>query len=138
MQSQVLRRLSAACCLVLAAAGCAALGLHRFTSHSEEFGAVKIWSEGATRHIEDVRQTTSRDPAGRLVVRLTWRNTSDKPCKVRIRKTFFDEDGLAEKDAYQWDIHEVPVGEEFIEWFSRTPQAARYVIEVRSAGGWLF
>ena len=62
---------------------------------------------------------------------MRWFNRSSKPYKARVRAAFFDEKGLAERDSFRWDIQEFSPGGQAIEWTSHTPDAVRYLIEVR-------
>jgi len=93
----------------------------------------------ACRRLRLLVHERRRDRAGRLVVRTEWRNESDKPYEARIRVSFFDKEGRKENGSEPWDRQVFqPRGVQIIEWTANTPDAVRYMIEVKSASAWPF
>jgi len=93
----------------------------------------------ACRRLRLLVHERRRDRAGRLVVRTEWRNESDKPYEARIRVSFFDKEGRKENGIEPWDRQVFqPRGVQIIEWTANTPDAVRYMIEVKSASAWPF
>ncbi len=139
MQGKLARCLLVVFCLVLMqGTGCAVLGPHTVAKHPGEFGAVRVLGRRARRRIKVLEQGAHRDAEGRLVARVRWLNTADKPYKAQIRRAFYDEKGMLERRSFMWDLHTFDAGENVIEWTSYTPEAVRYLIEVRGRGSWPF
>lgn len=96
-------------------------------------GEIKICDFATCRRLRVLDHTFERDDEGRLIVWVTWLNVSGKPYKARIRRAFFDENGLPEQGSFRWDRGTFPPGEQPSQWTSYSKDAVRYRIDVERA-----
>ncbi|MFO8009085.1 MAG: hypothetical protein R6V05_15275 [Candidatus Brocadiia bacterium] len=85
------------------------------------------------RHLRIVRHTWRRDPGGRLVAGVVFRNVRQEDYLAEVRVVFRDSEGKAEVGPAPPDTQRFPPGETRIEWTSYRPEAAEYCIELSSA-----
>ena len=118
--------------------GCALLCPRAPAQALSECGEIRL-DYPACRKLRTVAHKTWRDGAGLLVVRTEWRNTSASPFQAQVRALFFDHEGNREQNEERWDPHTFPPGSgHIIECSSETPDAVRYLIEVKSSSRWPF
>jgi hypothetical protein len=118
--------------LVCGTAGCESLSTPDEPEFRTDAGRIEM-DVRSRRRLEVSEHSSRRDDDGHLVVRITFNNTSDKDYVANIRVRFTKADGLMERRAYDTDMHQIPPGLYAAEWTSYTPDAASYVVEVRTA-----
>ena len=120
-------------CVVAAGVGCAMFCPRPGPARATESGRIEI-DRPACRSLRVLSHSVERDAEdGRLVVTVSWLNSRAEDYKAQVRAAFFDEQGLGERHMFVWHLHTFHPGEQLVSWASDTPDAVRYVIEVRKA-----
>ncbi|MBS3762810.1 MAG: hypothetical protein KGZ25_05845, partial [Planctomycetes bacterium] len=118
---------------LVASSGCMIFCPKPSPERSTAFGKVEFLDFAACRRLSVVEQTVERNKLGNLVVKVEWFNKATKPFKGRVQVAFYDKEKKKEAGAYRWDRHRFSPGHSTVEWVSRTPEAVRYLIQVRKA-----
>ena len=119
--------------------GCLGLCPERSASVATTLGRVEQLDCATRRRLRFVGQQVGRDRAGHLVARATTRNVAEKDYVARIRVTFFDSRGRPEQAVTGWDKQAFRAHRDTtLEWTSATPEAQRYLIEVRKDSFFVF
>jgi hypothetical protein len=95
------------------------------------YGSVVLTDRATCKHVEILGQDVARDAEGRLMVKVRWRNFTDELYVAQMRVAFFDAEQRRERGSYIWDAQPFQPGEGMFERTSYTPDAARYLMEVR-------
>ena len=117
----------------VAISGCSVFRPNMSREREFDFGTVRLTDYHACQNLRVIDQKAGRDTQGRLEVRITWENISDKPFQAKIRRIFIDEQGLRERGAYEWDLQTFEPGTTTLSWKSYSVSAVHYRIEVRKA-----
>ena len=93
-------------------------------------GRVEFDDFATCRRLRVIGHESKRDVEGKLTVTVVWQNKTRKAYKARVRVSFFDNKGLAERGSYNWYLQTFRPGAQTISWTSYTVDAARYRIDV--------
>jgi len=113
--------------------GCAMFRPRPTAAEITQCGKIVIRDRASRRHLDVVSQTVKRPSHRHLVVGVTWELEGDEPYVAQVRVSFYDEQDLLEVGSYEWNGHTFMRGRQYLEWTSATPDAVRYIIEVRGA-----